>query len=141
MTLADLYPYLVAAHVTAVAILVGCVLAQLRLVRAIEGDPKETQRAALLALLRLDRAVATPALLAVWILGVWLAVSAGWLPSAWLMVKLALVVAVSALHGVQSGRMRRFLRDGAPAKGAPGAELGIVAATLAIAILAVVKPF
>lgn len=90
-----------------------------------------------------DRKVTTPAMLLAWALGMTMAVQAGWFSSRWLMVKLALVFGLSALHGVQSGMLRRmtrsanrpppaFLRYAAPA---------ILVAIAATAVLAVVKPF
>lgn len=134
------YPYLVAAHVTAVVFLVGGLMAHDRMMNVIAQYPQEQQTGALAALLRLDRHVTAPALLLTWIFGLSLALWAGWFPSLWLMVKLAFVVALSALHGVQSGRLRRIVRDGKPAKSIPGAGIGMVIAMLLIAILAVAKP-
>lgn len=135
-----LYPYLVAAHVTAVAFLVGGMLAHDRMVTAIARHPQAQQAGTVAALLQLDRRVTAPALLLTWIFGLSLAVWAEWFPSPWLIIKLAFVVALSALHGVQSGRLRRLVRDGTPARSIPGAGIGIVIAVLAIAVLAVVKP-
>lgn len=140
MTILALYPYVVAAHITAVVFLVGSMMTHDRMVRAIAQYPQEQQVGALVALLRLDRHVTTPALLLTWIFGVALAISAGWFASLWLIIKLAFVVALSALHGMQSGRLRRFVRDGKLAQGIPGAGIGIVIAMLTIALLAVVKP-
>lgn len=141
MTVLEFYPYLVAAHVTAVAFLVGGMLAHDRMVHAIARHPPDQQVGAVAALHRLDRRMTTPALLLSWIFGLSLAAWAGWFPSPWLVIKLAFVVALSALHGVQSGRLRRFARDGTPAKGMSGTGLGILIVMLTIAVLAVVKPF
>lgn len=140
MSLAAIYPYLVAAHVTAVVFLVGGLLAQERMVNAISLSPPEEQAGMLAALQRFERTVTTPALLLTWIFGLSLALGAGWLSSSWLIVKLIFVVALSAFHGVRSGRIRRCLRTGASVEKIPGAELGIVVAMLVIAILAIVKP-
>ncbi|WP_199262400.1 hypothetical protein [Paracoccus binzhouensis] len=78
---AAIYPYLVAAHVTAVVFLVGGLLAQERIVNAISQSPPEAQTGVLVALQRFERTVTTPALLLTWILGLSLALSAGWLSS------------------------------------------------------------
>ena len=51
------------------------------------------------------------------------------------------VTALSALHGIQSGRLRRWVRAGSAARSTTGAGVGIVIATAAIALLAIVKPF
>lgn len=140
MMTAAIYPYLVAAHVTAVAFLVGGLLAQERIVNAISLSPPEEQAGALVALQRFERTVTTPALLLTWIFGLSLALSAGWLSSGWLIVKLMFVVALSALHGLRSGRIRRCIRTATPVERFPGADLGIVVAMLIIAVLAIVKP-
>lgn len=107
MSLAAIYPYLVAAHVTAVVFLVGGLLAQERMVNAISLSPPEEQAGMSAALQRFERTVTTPALLLTWIFGLSLALGAGWLSSPWLIVKLIFVVALSAFHGVRSGRIRR----------------------------------
>jgi len=140
MTIMDFYPYLVAGHVTAVTFLVGGMLAQDRMVSAIGQGSPEQQIGISKALLRFDRHVTTPALLLTWIFGLSLALSAGWFASRWLIIKLVFVVALSALHGMQSGRVRRSVRDGKPPKGMPAASVGIVVVMTAIAVLAIVKP-
>ena len=134
------YPFLVAAHVTAVVFLVGGMLALDRMVAAVSRSPQDQQAGTLTALARFDHQVVTPALLLAWIFGITLAVWAEWFPSTWLTVKLAVVVAVSAFHGLQSGRLRRSARDGTLAEGMTGAGAGLVLAMLIIAILAIAKP-
>lgn len=54
-----------------------------------------------------DRRVTTPCLILTWILGVMLALAAGWFASGWLTAKLVFVLAVSGIHGVLSGKLRR----------------------------------
>ncbi|WP_420963931.1 CopD family protein [Brucella sp. IR073] len=134
------YPYLVAAHVTAVVFLVGGLFAHDRVMSMAARLPREQQAGILAVLLRLDRHAITPALLLTWAFGLSLAVWAQWFSSRWVMVKLVFVLALSALHGVQSGRLRRSIRDGKAAASLPGASIGIVLAMLIIAVLAVVKP-
>jgi putative membrane protein len=90
---------------------------------------------------RWDRCVTLPAMLVVWGLGLVMAIQAGWFASPWLMIKLAIVGALAALHGLLSGMLRRFgaSADQPPAAlryAAPAMILGVVM----IAILAVVKP-
>ena len=91
---------------------------------------------------RWDRCVTLPAMLVVWGLGLGMAMQAGWFSSPWLMIKLAIVGALSALHGLVSGMLRRLgaSADHPPAAlryAAPATILGVVM----IAILAVAKPF
>lgn len=136
----EFYPYVLAAHITAVVFLVGSMLAQDRILTAIAHYPREQQIGTLAALLGLDRQITTPALLITWLLGLTLAISARWLRSHWLMIKLVIVVALSALHGLQSGRLRRLIRAGESAKGLARASISIFIAMSAIAILAIVKP-
>lgn len=135
-----LYPVAVAAHVAAVVFLVGGMLAHDRMLAAVARAPLHEQAMPLALLLRLDRQVVTPALLLTWTFGLALALWAGWFPSTWLLAKLAVVVALSALHGVQSGRVRRSLRDATPATAIAGSGVGIVLAMLTIAVLAIAKP-
>lgn len=137
----DLYPYIVAAHVTSVVFLVGGMLMHERLVREIALLPASNQSRMLGAVLRLDRQVISPALLSTWTFGLILAFWLGWFSSPWLQVKLVVVTALSALHGIQSGRLRRWVRDGSAARSTRGAVAGIVIAMAAIALLAIVKPF
>ena len=140
MTAMAFYPYLVAAHVTAVVFFVGGLLAHDRMMNAVARHPLHQQAATLAILVQVDRQITTPAMLLTWALGLSLALWAGWFPSGWLIVKLIFVLALSALHGVQSGRLRRYVGNGTAAKIIPGAGLGILAAMIAIAVLAIAKP-
>lgn len=53
----------------------------------------------------------TPAMILSLILGIALAQTGGWFTEVWLLAKLALVLVLTALHGVISGRLRRFASD------------------------------
>jgi uncharacterized membrane protein len=53
------------------------------------------------------RRFVTPAMIATLGLGLWAAQSGGWFSDGWLQLKLLLVVGVTALHGIVSGRLRR----------------------------------
>jgi uncharacterized membrane protein len=98
--------------------------------------------AAKLAAIRFwDRLVTGPALVLLWILGIFLAVEGHWIPSVWLPLKAVLVLALSALHGIQAGAMRKLQRgEPAPAflRFSPYIILACVAAILA---LVETKPF
>lgn len=54
------------------------------------------------------RVVTTAAMFAAWAFGLLLAGIGHWFPAPWLIVKLALVLALAALHGVLSGRLRHI---------------------------------
>ncbi len=60
---------------------------------------------------RLLRIIMTPAMALAWVLGLWLAWSGGHLTAPWFWAKLALVVALSAVHGYFAGAVRRFGED------------------------------
>ncbi len=59
------------------------------------------------------RGLATPGLVLTWLLGIANAVQGGWFDDGWLHVKLVFVLALSALHGVALGRLRRLEPGGA----------------------------
>jgi putative membrane protein len=60
---------------------------------------------------RLLRAIMNPAMIATWVLGLWLAHAGGWFASPWLHIKLLLVVLLSGAHGFFSRCVKDFARD------------------------------
>jgi len=60
---------------------------------------------------RLLLAIINPAMVASWVLGLWLAYDAGFFRSGWLHAKLALVLALSAVHGLMVRWVRDFAED------------------------------
>mgnify|MGYP002778083416 CR=1 FL=1 len=54
------------------------------------------------------RALATPGLALTWLLGIVAATLVGAWDEGWLQAKLALVLALSAVHGILAGRLRRL---------------------------------
>jgi putative membrane protein len=60
---------------------------------------------------RLLKAIINPAMIATWILGLWLAWEGGWFKAGWLHGKLALVLAMSAVHGVFVRWVKDFAAD------------------------------
>ncbi|MFN3625087.1 MAG: protoporphyrinogen oxidase HemJ [Hyphomicrobium sp.] len=60
---------------------------------------------------RLLTVIINPAMTLTWVLGLWLAWQAGFFTSGWLHAKLALVIAMSAVHGFFSASVRRFAND------------------------------
>jgi putative membrane protein len=60
---------------------------------------------------RLLRAIINPAMVATWVLGLWLAYDGGFLNAGWLHGKLALVIAMSAAHGFYTRWVREFAED------------------------------
>lgn len=142
-----LYIWLKALHVGAVLVFLGGI-SILALAAAITSKQARTTAAseggALRdAVLRWDRRVTSPALGLVWVLGIALAVMGGWFGSAWLIVKLCLVVFLSALHGMLSAMLRRSGRDNSrpPPRVLHVFPAAIVVSAIAISVLVVVKPF
>jgi len=60
---------------------------------------------------RLLKAIINPAMIATWVLGLWLAWYAEWYRSGWLQVKFLLVIVLSALHGMMVRWVRDFTHD------------------------------
>jgi protoporphyrinogen IX oxidase len=97
---------------------------------------------------RLLRAIINPAMIATWVLGLWLAWHGpdsryGWFASGWLEAKLALVLALSALHGFAARWVRDFAADRNRHSQRFYRIINEIPAILmaAIVILAIVKPF
>ena len=140
------YLLLKAFHIAAVLAWTGGLLAQTLALaaagRTAGGGRLHPAAGELLAIVRRwDDRVTTPALLLVWASGLALASTGGWLGAPWLSVKLAVVIALSATHGVQSGALRRL------ASGGTARPLGllrpalVVSSYAAVAFLAAAKPF
>jgi protoporphyrinogen IX oxidase len=60
---------------------------------------------------RLLRAIMNPAMVASWVLGLWLAWSGNWFSAPWFHGKLALVIAMSGVHGMLARWTRDFAAD------------------------------
>ncbi|WP_338640576.1 CopD family protein [Burkholderia pyrrocinia] len=132
-----IYLLLKAAHVVAVVTFVGGLL---MLSVAIRIANLAVHR----AVRRWDRSVTAPALALVWITGIAIALSGHWFGAAWLSVKLAVVTALSALHGMLAGTLRRMERDDlvvVPAQWLGQAAGAVVVATGIVVGLVVIKPF
>ena len=60
---------------------------------------------------RLLQVIINPAMIATWVLGLWLAWSGGWFKAPWLHGKLLAVIALTAAHGYFSASARAFAED------------------------------
>ena len=60
---------------------------------------------------RLLKAIMTPAMIATWVFGLWLAYEGGLFKAPWLHAKLALVVLLSGVHGMMAKWVREFAQD------------------------------
>ncbi len=92
---------------------------------------------------RLLSAIMTPAMIATWLLGLWLAWLGNWFTAPWLHLKLVLVVALSAAHGFFAKRVKDFAADRNRHSQKFYRIINEVPtiAMILIVILAVVKPF
>lgn len=134
------YLWLKAVHVAAVLLFIGGLFAQtFALAAAQRGDATATA-----PLARWDRLATVPAMLLVWVTGATIAVEAGWFASPWLWAKLGFVLALTGLHGIQSGKLRRLRRAGGePSAATPALRVAafIALSVSSIALLVVAKPF
>ena len=92
---------------------------------------------------KLLRVIVNPAMIAVWVLGLTLALVTGAYVETWFQIKFVLVIAMSVLHGFFAATVKRFARD---ANTRPQRFYRIInevpmVLIIAIVILAVVKPF
>jgi protoporphyrinogen IX oxidase len=131
------YQTLLALHLVAIVVWIGGMLVNGAI---LGGTP---QRRTIETARRWNLRLVSPAMLLVWAIGITLAVEGGWFAAHWLSTKLIFVLALSALHGMQSGTLRRMVKD--PARKPSGlvrasAPLTIVA-VLIVGCLAVMKPF
>jgi protoporphyrinogen IX oxidase len=60
---------------------------------------------------RLLRAIMNPAMIATWVLGLWLAWQGSWFAAPWLWAKLLLVLLLSAMHGLFARWVKDFAAD------------------------------
>ena len=96
---------------------------------------------------RLLKAIMTPAMLATWGFGIWLVMLTGYgspeHPAQWLMVKLALVLALSALHGYFAGCVRKFAHNENRRSSAFYKIINelVTVIFIGIVVMVVVKPF
>ena len=92
---------------------------------------------------RLLKAIINPAMMATWVLGLWLAWKGGWFTAGWLQAKILLVLLLSALHGFLVRWVRDFSRDANRHSEKFYRIINEIPTVLmiGIVILAVVKPF
>ena len=60
---------------------------------------------------RLLRAIINPAMIATWVLGLWLAWTGNWVSAPWLHAKVALVLLLSGFHGMLARWTKDFAAD------------------------------
>ena len=143
--LAALYPWIKALHVIAVIAWMAGMLYLPRLFfyhcDTLPGAPDSERFKVMEG--RLLRIIINPSMIAVWVLGLTLAEISGAYMQTWLMVKFALVVVLSGVHGLFVHWRKDFARDANRHSRRFYAAWNEVPAVLmiGIVILVVVKPF
>lgn len=91
---------------------------------------------------RWSRQVTTPSMIVLWVAGVVMLVMYGQFPYAWLVLKIVVVVALSALHGLLTGALRR-LNSGERSRFTWLSQTPalLIVAVIVIIVLAIVRPF
>ena len=100
--LRGMYPWIKAVHVMAIIAWMAGLLYLPRLMvyhcgAAPGSAPSETFK---IMERRLLNQIMTPAMIIAWTSGLWMAAAAGWFASAWFLVKFALVLVMTAFHGL-----------------------------------------
>jgi len=92
---------------------------------------------------RLLKAIINPAMMATWLIGLYLVWDGGWYTSGWFHGKFALVLILSGLHGVYVRRLKDFAADKntKPAKYYRILNEVPTVLMIGIVILVIVKPF
>jgi protoporphyrinogen IX oxidase len=108
-----MYEWLKAFHIIAViAWMAGMLYLPRLFVYHCQADVGSTQSETFKVMeRRLLRAIMTPAMIVTWLLGLWLAWRGNWFAAPWLHAKLALVIGMSALHGMYSRYVKDFAAD------------------------------
>ena len=140
-----LYLWLKAFHIMAViAWMAGMLYLPRLFVYHCEAEPGSKQSETFKVMeRRLLRAIINPAMVATWVLGLWLAWDGGFFRSGWLHGKLLLVLILSGIHGVLTTCVREFAEDRNVRSQKFYRILNEVPAVLmvGIVILVAVKPF
>jgi putative membrane protein len=141
----ELYLWLKALHVIAVIAWMAGMLYLPRLFVyhcEVTAGSAESERFKLMER-RLMRMIINPSMIAVWVLGLTLAIVTHAYTQSWLQLKFVLVLALSGIHGLLAGYLKAFARDENRRTQRFYRIINEVPAALmvVIVILAVVKPF
>jgi putative membrane protein len=141
----NFYPWLKALHIIAViAWMAGMLYLPRLLVYHCAAEPGSKQSETFKIMeRRLLRVIINPAMIATWVLGIWLALDGAWYQAGWLQTKVALVLVMSGVHGL----LVRWVRDFAADRNQHSEKFYRIInevptiLMIAIVILVVVKPF
>jgi putative membrane protein len=140
-----LYEWIKALHIIAViAWMAGMLYLPRLFVYHCDAEPGSKQSETFKVMeRRLLKAIINPAMIVTWVLGLWLVWSSGFYTLHWMQAKFALVLAMSAMHGVFVRHVRDFAADRNPHSQRYFRFVNEVPTILmiGIVILVVVKPF
>ncbi len=110
MWLAQHYRGILGLHVLAAVTFVAGTFLLTAMLPSLSGPQRSSpeQLAVLRRLRGWNRYVTIPAMILLWAFGLTLASVGGWFVATWLQVKMALVIVLSAVHGIQSANLRRL---------------------------------
>ena len=139
------YLWLKVVHVLAIiSWMVGLLYLPRLFVYHAEAGPTSAQAATFVTMeRRLMRGIMLPAMIVVWITGIWLAVQGGWFKFGWLHAKLLLVLILSGVHGYLSVE-RKKLAAGTSVRSSRDFRIINEVPTvllIGIVILVIIKPF
>jgi putative membrane protein len=108
-----LYLWLKALHIIAVIAWMAGMLYLPRLFVYHAGVAPDSEQSKTFKVMerRLLKAIINPAMIATWLFGIALMLQGGWLAAGWLHVKLALVLLMSAAHGLFAHWVKDFAAD------------------------------
>jgi len=137
------YLWLKALHIVLVITWIGGMLTVAGATAAYADNTEASRQAEFFGKIRKwDQRITTPAMLGVWVLGLTLSGVGQWFPQPWLVAKIALVLVLSGLHGMLSGRLRR-LATGQSSTGTIShlGYVAIIGLVFVVVVLVVIKPF
>jgi len=139
------YLWVKAIHVIAIIAWMSGMLYLPRLFVYHCGSPKGSVQSETFKVMerRLLTVIINPAMIVSWVLGLWLAWNGGYLTAGWLQAKLALVIAMSGVHGYFAGAVRKFADDRNTLSARTWRFLNEVPTLLMVGIvlLVILKPF
>ena len=142
---ATAYPWLKALHIVAMVAWMAGIFYLPRLLVYHAGSKRGSEQSETFKVMegRLFRVIMNPAMIATWVLGLWLAYDGGWFHAGWLHAKIGFVVGMSAVHGFFARCVKDFAADRNTRSAGFYRVFNEVPTVLliAIVILVVVKPF
>jgi putative membrane protein len=143
--MAEFYPWLKAFHVIGIVAWMAALFYLPRLFVYHTGVAAGSEASETFKVMerRLLKAIATPAMIITWILGLTLAISSGAFSEGWLHAKLLFVLLLSGFHGFLSASTRKFAADANTRSAKFYRIINEVPTVLLvlIVILVIVKPF